>query len=130
MHPAVAVDYSAVIRMRSVNGRCNNVALCSQRQQRILADALPSLKEDGLLIYSTCSYSREEDEAILDWLISDCDMESVKVEVPAEWGIVETVSDAHNGYGYRFYPDKVKGEGFFMACLRKENRRFHSHQKI
>jgi 16S rRNA C967 or C1407 C5-methylase (RsmB/RsmF family)/NOL1/NOP2/fmu family ribosome biogenesis protein len=96
-----------------------NVALCSQRQQRILADALPALKEDGLLIYSTCSYSREEDEAILDWLISDCAMESVKVDVPAEWGIVETMSDAHNGYGYRFYPDKVKGEGFFMACLRK-----------
>jgi 16S rRNA C967 or C1407 C5-methylase (RsmB/RsmF family)/NOL1/NOP2/fmu family ribosome biogenesis protein len=96
-----------------------NVALCSQRQQRILADALPALKEDGLLIYSTCSYSREEDESILDWLISDCAMESVKVDVPAEWGIVETISDVHNGYGYRFYPDKVKGEGFFMACLRK-----------
>ena len=96
-----------------------NVALCSQRQQRILADALPALKEDGLLIYSTCSYSREEDEAILDWLISDCAMETVKVDLPAEWGIVETMSDAHNGYGYRFYPDKIKGEGFFMACLRK-----------
>jgi len=96
-----------------------NVALCSQRQQRILADALPALKEDGLLIYSTCSYSREEDEAILDWLISDCAMESVKVDLPAEWGIVEAMSDVHNAYGYRFYPDKLKGEGFFMACLRK-----------
>lgn len=96
-----------------------NVALCSQRQQRILADALPALKEDGLLIYSTCSYSREEDESILDWLISDCAMETVKVDLPAEWGIVETMSDAHNAYGYRFYPDKLRGEGFFMACLRK-----------
>ncbi len=36
----------------------NNVALCSQRQQRILADALPSLKTNGILIYSTCSYSK------------------------------------------------------------------------
>src|SRR6185503_106244 len=40
----------------------NNVALCSQRQQRILADVLPSLKNGGVLIYSTCSYSKEEEE--------------------------------------------------------------------
>ncbi len=46
-----------------------NVQLCSQRQQRILADVLPALKDDGVLIYSTCSYSQEEDEAIADWLI-------------------------------------------------------------
>lgn len=51
----------------------NNVTLCSQRQQRILADAIPSLKDDGLLIYSTCSYSIEEDEHILDWLIKEHD---------------------------------------------------------
>ena len=46
----------------------NNVALCAQRQQRILADILPSLKEGGVLIYSTCSYSQVEDEDISNWL--------------------------------------------------------------
>jgi 16S rRNA C967 or C1407 C5-methylase (RsmB/RsmF family) len=46
-----------------------NVQLCSQRQQRIIADAWNCLKEEGVLIYSTCSYSTEEDEAILDWTI-------------------------------------------------------------
>jgi 16S rRNA C967 or C1407 C5-methylase (RsmB/RsmF family)/NOL1/NOP2/fmu family ribosome biogenesis protein len=98
-----------------------NVTLCSQRQQRILADALPSLKEGGLLIYSTCSYSLEEDEEILDWLIKEQDVESVRIEVPANWNIVETISDSNGAYGYRFYPDKVKGEGFFMGCLRKKS---------
>ena len=44
------------------------VKLCSQRQQRILADAWDSLKEDGFLIYSTCSYSKEENEDILDMI--------------------------------------------------------------
>jgi len=34
----------------------NNVQLCSQRQRRILADVWPSLKKEGVLIYSTCSY--------------------------------------------------------------------------
>ncbi len=39
-----------------------NVILCNQRQQRISADVMPSLKQNGILIYSTCSYSKEEDE--------------------------------------------------------------------
>jgi 16S rRNA C967 or C1407 C5-methylase (RsmB/RsmF family)/NOL1/NOP2/fmu family ribosome biogenesis protein len=99
----------------------NNVQLCSQRQQRILADVLPALEEDGLLIYSTCSYSKEEDEDIVDWLLGEMDMESLRISIPAEWGIVETESSLHGGYGYRFYPNLVKGEGFFMAAFRKRS---------
>ena len=96
-----------------------NVTLCSQRQQRILADAWPALKENGILIYSTCSYSREEDEAILDWLSEELDAENIPLSVPASWNIVTTVSGKRNCEGYRFYPDKIQGEGFFIACFRK-----------
>lgn len=96
-----------------------NVALCSQRQQRILADAWPALKENGILIYSTCSYSREEDEAILDWLSAELGAENIPLTMPAAWNIVTTVSDKRNCTGYRFYPDKIQGEGFFIACFRK-----------
>jgi len=96
-----------------------NVALCSQRQQRILADAWPALKEGGVLVYSTCSYSREEDEAILDWISTELEAEHVPLPVEASWNIVTTLSDKRNCEGYRFYPDKVMGEGFFMACFRK-----------
>jgi NOL1/NOP2/sun family putative RNA methylase len=95
-----------------------NVQLCSQRQQRILADILPSLKEDGLLIYSTCSYSSEEDESIVAWLIREFELECLKMDISDEWNITETCE--HNSYGYRFWPDKAKGEGFFLACLRKK----------
>ncbi len=98
----------------------DNVQLCSQRQQRILADVLPALNEDGILIYSTCSYSVEEDEAIADWLVSEMNMESRKLNVDPSWGIIETNSPDTNSYGYRFYPDKVKGEGFFMAAFQKK----------
>ncbi len=97
----------------------NNVALCSARQQRILADALPALKEGGLLVYSTCSYSTEEDESIADWLVKDFGMQSVSLTLHKDWGIVETGSPEGGAAGYRFFPDKVKGEGFFMACFRK-----------
>lgn len=98
----------------------DNVQLCSQRQQRILADVLPALKEDGLLLYSTCSYSKEEDEAIADWLVSEMGMESRSFSVPAEWGIVETQAPEKGAHGYRFYPDRLKGEGFFIAVFQKK----------
>jgi 16S rRNA C967 or C1407 C5-methylase (RsmB/RsmF family)/NOL1/NOP2/fmu family ribosome biogenesis protein len=97
----------------------NNVQLCSQRQQRILADIMPSLNENGILIYSTCSYSQQEDEAIADWLIKECKVETVPLKVPDNWNIVETLSENEKAYGYRFYPDKVKGEGFFIAVFKK-----------
>jgi 16S rRNA C967 or C1407 C5-methylase (RsmB/RsmF family)/NOL1/NOP2/fmu family ribosome biogenesis protein len=96
-----------------------NVQLCCQRQQRIIADVYPSLQQNGILIYSTCSYSKEENETVLDWLMSTFNVESLPLKTDASWGIVEVQSDQHQAYGYRFFPDKVKGEGLFMACFRK-----------
>jgi len=96
-----------------------NVNLCHQRQERILADVYPALKEDGYLIYSTCSYSHQENEDILDWLCSEFELESLQIPVNENWGIIETRSDKQQAWGYRFYPGKVKGEGLFAACLRK-----------
>jgi 16S rRNA C967 or C1407 C5-methylase (RsmB/RsmF family)/NOL1/NOP2/fmu family ribosome biogenesis protein len=98
----------------------NNVQLCNQRQQRILADALPTLKEDGILIYSTCSYSKEEDEEITDWLVEEMGMENLVLKTKDDWNIVETHSSKNIAKGYRFYPDKLKGEGLFLACFRKK----------
>ena len=97
----------------------NNVQLCSQRQQRIIADILPALKPGGVLIYSTCSYSTDEDEVIADWLINDCHLSSVNLQLNTEWNIVETISPLHQAKGYRFYPDQLRGEGFFIAVFRK-----------
>jgi len=97
----------------------DNVALCSQRQQRILADALPCLKRNGILIYSTCSYSIEEDEEILDWLRHSFEMRSLQLKTDPAWGIVESLSKKNKCYGYRFYPDQLKGEGLFIAVMQK-----------
>lgn len=97
------------------------VALCSRRQQRILQDVWPSLKENGVLIYSTCSYSEEENEAILDWMAAAMDAETVAIPKPDDWGIVESVSKNRKWFGYRFFPDKTEGEGFFVSCVRKKS---------
>ncbi len=92
----------------------NNVQLCSQRQQRILADVWPALKKDGILIYSTCSYSKEEDEEIVKWVMDNFFVEVRSLVVENSWGIIES------GGGYRCWPGKVKGEGFFIACFQKK----------
>lgn len=95
----------------------NNVILCSQRQQRILADVLPALKEGGVLIYSTCSYSQQEDEDILDWLTKEFPLSNLSLMINDDWKIAEATTAAKNK-GYRFWPHLVKGEGFFLAAFR------------
>lgn len=100
----------------------DNVALCNQRQQRILSDILPALKPGGFLIYSTCSYSLEEDEAIGEWLINNEDQQlsGIQILLQDHWNIIETQTNSGTGFGYRFYPDKLKGEGFYIAAFKKE----------
>lgn len=93
------------------------VNLCSQRQQRILADVWPALKEGGILIYSTCSFSVEEDEAIASFIVQDLEASAIPLVIDPTWKIY--TSEGPQTIGYRFYPDQLKGEGFFMAAFRK-----------
>ena len=93
--------------------------LCRERQQRILSDIMDSLVPGGKLIYSTCSYSLEEDEELCDWLLKNHPLETHPLAIKKEWGIVETLAEKTRATGYRFYPDKVKGEGFFIAVFKK-----------
>ena len=95
-----------------------NVDLCSQRQERILADVFPCLKPGGILIYSTCSYSEKEDEQIASWFISNFPVTGIRLSAGNDWGLVETNAAHESAWGYRFYPDKLKGEGFFLAAFR------------
>jgi NOL1/NOP2/fmu family ribosome biogenesis protein len=97
-----------------------HVKLCSERQKRILADALPSLKAGGILLYATCSYSAEENEMIADWICNELDLEAVNMPVQSEWNITITESPQRQAEGYRFYPWKLKGEGFFLCAFRKK----------
>lgn len=102
------------------------VAHCAARQDRVLRDVLPALKPGGWLIYSTCSYSAQENESIADLLIAEHGLESVPVGVEAEWQVEETRS-VNGAYGYRFYPHRLQGEGFFAAVFRKPGFRSDAH---
>lgn len=105
-----------------------NVELCSKRQRRILADLWPALKENGVLIYSTCTYNKVENEETLQWLQQQHGIESIELTINKEWGI-DAVHE--NGiHGYHFYPHKVQGEGFFLSAVRKTEPQQEAHFKI
>jgi 16S rRNA C967 or C1407 C5-methylase (RsmB/RsmF family)/NOL1/NOP2/fmu family ribosome biogenesis protein len=95
-----------------------SVEHCSIRQKNILNSILPCLKKDGVIIYSTCSYSIDENEMIGDWFKENFELQSLPVKLEDDWGIVETLSEKTKNYGYRFYPNKVKGEGFFVTAFK------------
>ncbi len=90
-----------------------NVDACSARQQNILRHVVPALKKDGLLIYSTCTFEEAENEQVVETLINTCAFEPANDVSHLPSGVVQ------NKFGYRFYPHKVKGEGFFISCLVK-----------
>lgn len=94
-----------------------NVKLCSERQRRILMDVWDALKPGGILIYSTCTYNYEENEENLAWLNSQQDVETVPLQLQPDWGVTETQEQGM--HGYRFYPHRTQGEGFFLAVVRK-----------
>ena len=90
------------------------VAHCSARQHRIVEDVWPSLKPGGILIYSTCSYSTAENDAVSRWISEELGADIVKSKALSN--INEIVEDE---YGYRFYPNRIAGEGFYVSCLQK-----------
>lgn len=97
-----------------------NVNLCCKRQRRILADVWSALKENGILIYSTCTYNTFENEDNLRWLAAEQEIEFISLPVDSSWGI-EVIDDGKIK-GYRFYPHKVNGEGFFLSVIRKKEK--------
>lgn len=96
-----------------------SVELCALRQQRILNQVWPSLKENGILVYCTCTYNEKENEENLNWLVKEKKAESLKLKVESEWNIEEVRKNSATGY--RFYPHKTKGEGFFISVIRKKD---------
>lgn len=96
------------------------VDMCALRQKRILGDVLNALKPGGYLFYSTCTYNQNENEENLIWLQQSFGLEPVSIPVESNWGIEEVKNyKGQSLEAYRFYPHKVRGEGFFFSCLRK-----------
>ena len=89
--------------------------LCAERQRGILEDIIPALRPGGLLVYSTCTFSREENEdTVLHFLKTHPDFSP---EALPEAVLRHTVGDSDAMR--RFYPHVARGEGQFCALLRR-----------
>lgn len=93
----------------------DNVALCASRQKRIIADVWPALARNGVLIYSTCTFNRFENDSNVEWIAeelgAECLLERDVVQHPE--GVLKT------GLGYSLVPGFVDGEGQYCSALRK-----------
>lgn len=96
-----------------------NVEICWQRQRRILSDIWPCLKPGGILIYSTCTYNTKEDEENIRWMRDEFSAEVLPLAIEEEWKITGNLLEGEDFPVYRFLPHKTKGEGFFLALVRK-----------
>jgi len=95
----------------------DNVALCEARQRRIIADVWPSLARDGVLIYSTCTFNRYENDGNVRWTADELGAEPLfrdDVLVPGN-GVIKTE------LGYSLVPGHVEGEGQYCSALRKKS---------
>lgn len=92
----------------------DNVNLCSSRQKRIVSDVWCSLKENGYLIYSTCTFNTEENENNIEWFLNKFDCEVVSIPM------FENMIPDSKSYGVYFLPGFTKSEGFYCCVLRKK----------
>ena len=91
-------------------------------QRTIMEQSVEMLKPGGYLLYSTCTFDRNEDEGIIEEVLNR-HPEMELVELPLFEG-------AAGGFGLagciRLFPHRIKGEGHFIALLHKDNRVFCS----
>lgn len=96
-----------------------NVERCWQRQRDILTDIWYTLKPGGLLIYSTCTYNTHENEENVRWLCNELGALPLPLQVPPSWQVTGSLLPGDDMPVYRFLPHRTRGEGFFLAALRK-----------
>ncbi len=99
------------------------VAMCAARQQEILASAAEMLAPGGRLVYSTCTFSPEENEGVISAFLHAHPAFSVVEPVEAPWfspARPDWISDPAPGleHSFRLWPHCLRGEGHFAAVLR------------
>lgn len=90
---------------------------CVATQREILATIWPTLRPGGILIYSTCTFNVHEDEEMVAYICEELGAEAIEIPVEKAWNIHQPLIG--DNPCYRFMPHYTKGEGLFMAVLRK-----------
>lgn len=98
-----------------------NVSKCQKLQREIVSDIWSCLVPGGYLIYSTCTFNAHEDEENVDWIAKELGADFVEIPIKEEWNITGSLIDKNPVY--RFLPGKTRGEGLFMAVLKKNGEK-------
>ncbi len=98
---------------------------CAKMQEDILTSAEKMLRPGGLLLYSTCTFSPEEDEKMISSFLEN-NKNYELLDLPKTGGIEDGRPDWGGGLKElsktaRLWPHKLKGEGHFTALLRKKD---------
>ena len=96
-----------------------NVENCVVRQKQIIDNINHALTPGGILIYSTCTYNVKENEQMLEYICETIGAEVLSVNTDPEWGIHKPLYG--DNPAYRFMPHTTKGEGLFIAVMRKND---------
>jgi NOL1/NOP2/sun family putative RNA methylase len=96
----------------------------SKVQKKLASEALKLLKVGGEMIYSTCTLGPEEDEAVVNYLKENFDIEIMVVDLPLKTrdGITEWEGEIYNPEiknCRRLYPQDNNSDGFFLAKIKK-----------
>lgn len=95
----------------------NKVLECANIQKKLINSAYKMLKDEGILIYSTCTYSLEENEEQVAYMVNELNMELLDIKKhPGMTGGYK------NDKVIRMYPHLNKGEGQFIALLKKHEQ--------
>jgi NOL1/NOP2/sun family putative RNA methylase len=99
----------------------NTPATCARRQTDIMKSAAKLLKPSGVMVYSTCTFAPEENEMVIaSFLELHPEFEVLEVPFHFEPGHPEWANgDARLSRTARLWPHKLRGEGHFIAKLRK-----------
>ncbi len=101
------------------------IEFLSKLQKLLIESAISALKPDGILVYSTCTHTPEEDEEIIDFALKNFNVEIEEINLPikSKEGITEWKDkkyDSRVKLAKRIYPHISNTEGFFLAKLRKK----------
>jgi NOL1/NOP2/sun family putative RNA methylase len=121
------VPCSSEGRFRQVMGNQNHSRFGSARamvrtQQRIIVRGFDLLKEGGRMVYATCTYNPEENEAVVDYLLKCREATLLPLDLGLDWepGLFKwegAVFDEQLRMAARFYPHRVNSVGFFMPLI-------------
>lgn len=101
-----------------------NVEMCSLRQKEILSSCWDSLKPNGFLVYSTCTFNSTENEQIIEWMTQEFECTTFPIHL-------ENAQKGRNSIGYYALPYLIDTEGFYICVIQKNDQQKNSKkQKI